>query len=154
MISAIYERLAADQARAGRTGSASAALRNALTTAPDARTAIIESVREIIRDCPPDEARLGVELLAEGSRNPAVLALLKRNDAALREALLSAIRRGQDSGQIATRLAAEPLLDTIVALYEGFIGYIALDPEADRAAYARAAVAALTALLAGPPAAA
>ena len=125
-----------------------------LETEPDPRTAIIEAVREIIRDCPPDEARLGVELLAEGSRNPAVLALLKRNDAALREAFLSAIRRGQESGQIASGLGAEPLLDTIVALYEGFIGHIALDPEADRAAYARAAVAALTALLAGPTAAA
>lgn len=119
-----------------------------LGTAADPKAAILECVAEIILECSLDEALLSVELLAEASRNDRVKAAMFDNDAALRDAVLAAIKRGQDGGRIATELAPEALLEAIIAIYEGFIGRIAFDDSADRASLARSAGAILDRLLA------
>ncbi len=118
-----------------------------LETAADPKAAILECVAEIILECSLDEARLSVELLAEASRNDRVKAAMLDNDAALRDAVLRAIERGQSTGRIATELAPDALLEAIVAIYEGFIGRIAFDDTADRAVLVRSAGAILDRLL-------
>ena len=119
-----------------------------LETATDPRQAILEAVAAIIDECGADDARLSVEMLAEASRNARVKAAILDNDTALRDAIRAAIERGQRDGRIATELSPSALLEAIVAIYEGFIGRVAFDDEADRAELVRAARAILERLLA------
>lgn len=136
------------EAMAARERSEIDALAGYLESTPDARCAIIESVAAIIQECTPDDARLSVELLSEAGRNPRVHAAVTANDKALREAFDTAIRRGQKDGRIPMAMTPDLLLETVVALYEGFIGRIAFDRSADRKQLARAATLVLNRLMA------
>ena len=119
-----------------------------LESAGDARQGIIQAVAAIIQECSADDARLSVELLAEASRNPRVHAVVTANDKALRDAFIATIRRGQKDGRIPTDMASETLLETVVAVYEGFIGRLAFDPSTNRKQMANAARTVLNRLLA------
>ena len=119
-----------------------------LDGAGDARRAVIEGAAAIILECSADDARLSIELLAEASRNPRVHAAVAANDKALRDAFLGAIRRGQKDGRIPAEMTSETLLETVVAIYEGFVGRLAVDPSADRKTLAQAATVVLERLLA------
>ena len=118
-----------------------------LETATDPRTAILEAVAAIIDECSADDARLSVEMLAEGSRNDRVKAAIVQNDTALRDAFLAAIKRGQRDGQIASDMAPTALLEAIVAIYEGFIGRMAFDSSTNRGKLVSAARSVLQRLL-------
>ena len=118
-----------------------------LETNGDASRAIIEAVHVIIEECTYEDARLGIEFLAEAGRNRTVKAALEQNDQALRDAFAGAIERGVDSGTIECGLPASMLLETVVALYEGFMGRIAVDRHADSTQFAKTASSALRKLL-------
>ncbi len=120
-----------------------------LEGAGDARRAIVEAVNAIILECSPDDARLSVELLAEASRNPRVHAAVTANDKALRDAFLGAIRRGQEDGRMPSGQTPALLLETVVAVYEGFVGRLAFDRAADPRQFARAASDVLNCLFEG-----
>ena len=110
-----------------------------LENARDPRKAIVEAVSAIILECSADYARLSVEFLAEASRNPRVHAAITSNDKALRDAFRDAIGRALRAGRIQATLAPPLLLETVVAVYEGFVGRIAFDGTADRRQFAKAA---------------
>jgi len=118
-----------------------------LEASGNASQAIIEAVYAIIEECTYEVARLGIEFLAEAGRNGTVKAALERNDRALRDAFAGAIKRGMASGTIKCDLPESALLETVVALYEGFMGRIAVDRQADARHFAEIARSALQKLL-------
>ena len=118
-----------------------------LETRGNACLAVIEAVYAMIEECTYEDARLGIEFLAEAGRNEVVKAALERNDQALRDAFAGAIERGLESGAIKPGLPAPMLLETVVALYEGFMGRIAVDRQADATLFAETAQSALRKLL-------
>ena len=131
------------EALAARERAGIEALAAHLKTSGNAARAIVEGVHAIIAECTHDDARLAVEFLAEAGRNETVKLALEHNDRALRNAFADAIERGTASGEIKSALPAALLLETVVALYEGFVGRIAVDEHADRNAFAGAAQTAL-----------
>ncbi|MGI9414592.1 MAG: TetR/AcrR family transcriptional regulator [Hyphomicrobiales bacterium] len=122
-----------------------------LESVGDPVRAIVEAVHAIISECSHDDARLAIELLAEASRNEAVKQAVGHNDQALREAFADAIARAMRTGAISSPLPAPLLLETVIALYEGFVGRIAVDDRADRDAFAAAAASALRRLFGAGP---
>ncbi len=113
-----------------------------LSSESNALTAVVESVRSIVKETTVNDAQLYTELVAEAGRNETLRAKFDETDAALQTCLLGAIKRGQNSGQITKRQSADALLSIVTAIYEGFIGRIGYElagaeaPKPDLAAYA------------------
>lgn len=93
---------------------------------------VIEAAKAIVEDSTADDARLYAELAAEAGRNEAVRNRFEASDAALKACLLDAIRRGQADGKITKKQKAEDLLTLVTVTYEGFVGHLATEPNADK----------------------
>ena len=73
--------------------------------------------------------RLAVELHAEAARNKSVWSALSRNERELKEALINALTRAQEAGQITTDLPAAALGQVILAMIDGLCARAILDPD-------------------------
>lgn len=109
--------------------------------------AIAKAVRYIVQDYDRESARLAVELQCEASRNPAVQAAMAENDRVLHEVLMKAVAEGQERAHLDRKASAEKVMQTLVALYEGFIGMIAQENGKSGRYYGQLAEAAVQALL-------
>ena len=113
----------------------------------DARKALTGAIRLMIEEADANYARLYVELTAEAGRNALVRNRLAATDAALQECLLEAIRRGQADGSVTKARPAADLLALLTAVYEGFVGRLAVDGDSERKAFAKLAADAVATLL-------
>lgn len=84
-----------------------------------------------------DEARLGIEIIAEASRNPRVSRVLERHGVKVRSVLEQAAQRARTLGQIDPSLAPAPLAELLLALIEGVVGRALFNPRYDRRSLAR-----------------
>jgi hypothetical protein len=62
---------------------------------------------------------LGVEVFAEGSRNPHVREVPRRNETELKEAFSTALKKTQDAGQVDTGLSSEQPAEILLVLFAG-----------------------------------
>ncbi len=83
---------------------------------------IMRAILHTFRD--PTYGRLGVEVFAEGSRNPHVREVLRRNETELKDAFSTAPKKAQDAGQVDTGLSSEQL-----ALIAGLSSRAIVDPD-------------------------
>ncbi|MGO3929180.1 TetR/AcrR family transcriptional regulator [Rhodopseudomonas pseudopalustris] len=97
------------------------------------------------------EARLAVEVLAEASRNPRIAEAFCRVDDDLRQAIADAIRRAQANGTVDPALPPEPAATAMLAIYDGLIGRLVIEPAEGCDALLAAARCAAQALLRRPP---
>lgn len=84
-----------------------------------------------------DEARLGIEIMAEASRNQRVSRVLERHGVKVRSVLEQAAQRARTLGQIDPSLAPAPLAELLLALIEGVVGRALFNPRYDRRSLAR-----------------
>ena len=63
-----------------------------------------------------------MEIFAEASRQPEIRAAEEANDRRLRLGITKAVRDGQKRGLIGGAQSPSSMADTVMALYEGFIG--------------------------------
>ena len=110
--------------------------------------AIIQAVKWILEETSKEDAQLQIELMAEAQRNEAVRKHLDRNDFAIIETFKTAVTTGQDQSQITKNIKPNHLVQLITALYEGFMGRIAVEENANRKEFTKLAEQALTKLLA------
>ncbi|HTN97408.1 MAG TPA: TetR/AcrR family transcriptional regulator [Nordella sp.] len=79
----------------------------------------------------PTYRKLGIEIVAEAMRNPAVGHLVARNDAEQIAALTGILKKAAAQGQIDATLDIKKLATWIAALVDGAFGRAALDPYFD-----------------------
>jgi len=108
---------------------------------------VIEAAKMVVLESTVEDARLYAELTAEAGRNEAVRTRLDAADAALKTCFLDAIRRGQEDGRITKKHTAEDLLTLVTVTYEGFVGHLATEPNADKKKLAKLTDYALKKLL-------
>ncbi|CDL83591.1 TetR/AcrR family transcriptional regulator [Xenorhabdus szentirmaii] len=81
---------------------------------------IITALLHLYND--PDYARLGIEIIAEASRNPAVNDILVRSDKKIRHHLTSLIHKGIENGEIDKQINAEQATFWLLTTIDGSIG--------------------------------
>lgn len=113
----------------------------ALGRAPDFRAALVAGLDEAM--CAMSgEARLALEIAAEGARDEAVRDRLARSDREARAALAAAIARAMAAGEVGPEVEPEGAAALIVALVDGAAGpagaaFAGLPPERRATALAR-----------------
>lgn len=113
----------------------------ALGRAPDFRAALVAGLDEAM--CAMSgEARLALEIAAEGARDEAVRDRLARSDREARAALAAAIARARAAGEVGPEVEPEGAAALIVALVDGAAGpagaaFAGLPPERRATALAR-----------------
>ncbi len=75
-----------------------------------------------------DYGRLGVEVLAEASRNPKVAAVFSHNETELKAALVTALKKAKRAGQIDPGLTLRALAELLLALIDGLSPRTLVDP--------------------------
>lgn len=73
--------------------------------------------------------RLAIELQAEAARNKSVWGALSRNERELKDALIAALARAQEAGQITGDHGAAELGQVILAMIDGLCARAILDPD-------------------------
>jgi AcrR family transcriptional regulator len=95
----------------------------------------------------PMTARLNIEL-ANGARGDVPWGVqLRENDAALKAALMAAIRRDRGKGRLSRKVEPETATRMIIALWEGVVSQAAQAPFADRRALGRSYIGAIYGVL-------
>lgn len=84
-----------------------------------------------------DEARLGIEIMAEASRNRRMYRAFEVHGAKVKGVLEQAAERARTLGQIDPSLAPAPLAELLLALVEGVVGRALFNPRYDRRSLAR-----------------
>lgn len=113
----------------------------ALGRAPDFRAALVAGLDEAM--CAMSgEARLALEIAAEGARDEAVRDRLARSDREARAALAAALARAMAAGEVGPEVEPEGAAALIVALVDGAAGpagaaFAGLPPERRATALAR-----------------
>lgn len=72
--------------------------------------------------------RLGVEILAEASRNPKVAKLFEKADVETKKTLVRLLQGAMKRGDIDSTIKAEPMAEILLALIEGIEGRSILNP--------------------------
>ena len=75
-----------------------------------------------------DYGRLGVEVLAEASRNPKVAAVFSHNETELKAALVTALKKAKRDGQIDPGLTLRAIAELLLALIDGLSTRTLVDP--------------------------
>ncbi|WP_340615535.1 TetR/AcrR family transcriptional regulator [Xenorhabdus entomophaga] len=90
----------------------------------DSSVATIEKIMTALHHLSnePGYARLGIEIIAEASRNPAIHKIFIENDKKVRERLASLIRKGIESGEIGKQINAEQAAFWLMTTVDGAIG--------------------------------
>lgn len=102
----------------------------------DGLSSIAAAIVDTLGD--PEYGRLTIEIAAEATRNPKVAAIFARNEAELQRALIDALRRGQDAGNVDSELDVEAAVALVLALLGGIAGRAAFDPDVPPPRLARA----------------
>lgn len=76
----------------------------------------------------PGYERIALEVAAEASRNPKVADMFARNEAETKMALVTALRNAAARGEIDGKLDFEAVATLLIALADGAIGRMSLDP--------------------------
>ncbi|PHM38002.1 MtrR protein [Xenorhabdus mauleonii] len=93
-------------------------------------TTIEKIMAELLRlSDQPGYARLGIELIAEASRNPNVYKIFIENDKKIRKRLTALIRQGIEAGEINRQLNAEQAASWIMTTIDGTIGRKGMESE-------------------------
>lgn len=79
----------------------------------------------------PDVARLSCEVIAEASRNKAVLAAIQNDDQLLKAALIAAFTSQQSAGRIANEHTPLALTELLMTFFDGCIGRSVCDTKFD-----------------------
>lgn len=95
---------------------------------------IIDSIVEIIpfalaEGAHPEYASLGVEVIAEATRNTKIASVFQQQDREVRKRLKNMIDAGVEKGLVDSRLPAEQVVELLIALYEGLEGRIIFNPD-------------------------
>ena len=77
----------------------------------------------------PDYGRLAIELMAEAGRNLAFLKIFQDNEKQLKQALVTALQKGQDRKEITRKFSPRVQAEFILSVFDGFSARILLDPE-------------------------
>ena len=77
----------------------------------------------------PTYGRLGVEVFAEATRNHKVREVLRRNEAELQAAFITALEKAQEQGQVDTNFSPKHLADFLRALIAGLSTRAIVDPD-------------------------
>lgn len=97
--------------------------------AKDTLTAIENIAIAMMELCSdPTYARISLEVAAEALRNPEVGALLAANDVKVKADLQALLQRGVEAGQIDPTLDTRIAVTWLIALTEGGIGRVVLEP--------------------------
>lgn len=76
----------------------------------------------------PLQARISIEVAAEATRNPQVGALFAANEAQVKAGLAVLLERGMAAGQVDPQLDPDKAAVWLVALTEGAIARVVLEP--------------------------
>lgn len=98
-----------------------------------------------------DDARLGIEIMAEASRNPHVSRLIARHGKEAKKLFVQILRKARARGDIDSSLKPEPVAELLLALIEGIMGRASYSPRYDGRSLARS-FAILVARFLRPPA--
>ena len=99
-----------------------------LHASDDPLGALGQLVHDVVASLTPEDARLTMEVFAESRRSEELRLLMEENDQSLRRGLVAAVRDGQKNGSIARFASAPAVAETVMAIYEGFIGRMSSDP--------------------------
>jgi AcrR family transcriptional regulator len=102
-------------------------------------------IRFFFIDVDPSEwqatCALFLEPITEAPRNETIRAMLQRNNARVRDHLISLIRESQARGEFNPALDPEAVARVMVSLYQGFVTQKLVDPDFDVLAYTQVAQA-------------
>jgi AcrR family transcriptional regulator len=103
-----------------------------LLEADDVLGALVEAGRQfLVGNLRTDGTPIFPELFAEAIRNPSVRAIMDRCDDEVRDILVRVVARGVKLGQIDPALAPEQAVRLLMALADGMLMRILLDPNAE-----------------------
>jgi AcrR family transcriptional regulator len=94
-----------------------------------------------------DDLRLGVQVWAEGVRNPRIRELVRGGMDGPRVAAANLIRTMRDDGRLPTDLDPDALARVFIAVYQGFVLQTVTDDALDNEAFVRTIEAILIALI-------
>ncbi len=121
----------------------------ALTRSHDLRAALRESIRENVLNCPPEKARIIIEIWAESGRNPRVAEFTRRLDRDVMEGMMQVVEFAQLCGVAASTLNPRFAASVLFSLVAGLLRRVALEPDFDVEFELRMALGVFDALFAG-----
>lgn len=103
--------------------------------APDARSALARLLTHFIMTeaGDPDQSRLWLEILVETARNPEVRQAVEADDAAVKAGFRAVLQRGIAEGGMRADLDLDATVVWLIALLDGAVGRMAIEPEFDLA---------------------
>ncbi len=121
----------------------------ALGAADDLRAAMRVALKEHVLGCPPEKARMIVEIWAESSRNARVAAFTRQIDRDVIEGLVGLVELAKSRGVAAAGLDARFAASLLATLVAGLFKRRALEPNFDVASESAMALGVFEALFAG-----
>ena len=96
---------------------------NVLATYPD----VVEGLEAVVTHLAPllvdrTAARLTLEVGAEAARNAEIAAIFAESDDEVRDAVISALKRGQQQGHVRADLDVPAAAHLLIALFDGLLG--------------------------------
>ena len=126
-------------------------LENKLHSAKNPLIGIAQMIYTIIRHTKYEDAVLASEIHAESCRNPEIAKVTARINKKLESLINDAIVEGREQGCITTKHKSKELTDWVIALYEGYVGKIAVDKKFKHKVNAKVAERAVLVFLAFEP---
>ncbi|EJE50022.1 transcriptional regulator [Acidovorax sp. CF316] len=108
---------------------------------------ILEDSLALLAD--PVYTRIGLEVLAEGVRNPAVMACVAQGEAVRKAALVQLLEAAVERGQVRLSMPAAQAADWVLLLLDGAFGRAMVEVPFDSTAYRTLVLAALATVI-GP----
>ena len=121
----------------------------ALADAPDLQTAMRGALDAHVLACPPEKARMIVEIWAEAGRNPRVAEFARRLDRDVLDGLAELFDLAKSRGSAATEVDSRFAASLMFTLVAGIFKRKAVEPAFDVEAERRMALGVLQALFAG-----
>ncbi len=123
-------------------------LEQRLGSSDDPLVGLAQLVADIIGYTDHESAVLSMEIHAESCRNAEIAEVTRANTARLKTLVSAAISRGRKAGVITVKYTVAELTEWVVALFEGYIGRIASNPDLKPGSAARTARKSVLQLLA------
>jgi TetR/AcrR family transcriptional regulator, repressor for uid operon len=121
----------------------------ALASAADLRAAMRAALRDHVLGCPPEKARMIVEIWAESSRNARVAAFTRQLDHDVIEGLVELVELAKTRGAAAAHVDPRFVARVMYSLVAGLFKRKALEPNFDVEAESAMALGVFKALFAG-----
>ena len=119
--------------------------------APDFMTGMEAITDNCILQMAGPKAAVFLEVVAESLRNPAVCAILRRVDGAIKEAMHELFSRARAAGRIAPAVPVDELVSIMAVIFDGLILRQAIDPSFDTKAISGRMMQAMRTLAFGQP---